>query len=193
MILSCIAALDEEMAIGKDNALPWYLPADLRMYRAHTMGKAMIMGRRTYESVGRPLPGRTSIVVTHDVHFAAPGCIIVHTLDDALAVAKKDSLERGTDEIMIIGGAGIFNELLPRADRMYLTVVHGTFSGDTFFPGFDENQWRVTRTESAPADEKNTHAITLYVLDRTAEKPLTVYPHKEPANLPEILQSSGSQ
>ena len=187
MILSCIAALDEEMAIGKDNALPWYLPADLRMYRANTMGKAMIMGRRTYDSVGRPLPGRTSIVVTRDVYFEAPGCLIVHTLDDALAVAEKDSLERGTDEIMIIGGAGIFNELLPVADRMYLTVIHGTFSGDTFFPGFDSTQWQITRSETTPADDKNTHSMTLYVLDRTTEKPLTVHPHQNPAKLPAIL------
>lgn len=190
MILSCIAALDEEMAIGKDNALPWYLPADLRMYRANTMGKAMIMGRRTYDSIGCALPGRTSIVLTHDTHFQAPGCLVVHTLDDAIAAAKKDSLERNTQEIMIIGGAGIFNELLPRADRMYLTVVHGTFSGDTFFPGFDATQWQITRSETSPANEKNSHAITLYVLDRTAEKPLAVHPHKAPAQLPSILQKA---
>ena|SRR5690554_1992734 len=190
MILSCIAALDQEMAIGKDNDLPWYLPADLRTYRATTMGKAMIMGRRTYESIGCPLPGRTSIIVTHNTDLKIPGCIVVHTLDDALTAAKKDSLERGTDEIMIIGGAGIFNELLPRADRLYLTVVHGTFSGDTFFPGFDANQWQITRSETTPADEKNSHAITLYVLDRTAEKPLTVHPHKKPAQLPSILRNT---
>ena len=109
------------------------------------------------------------------------------TLDDALAVAEKDSLERGTDEIMIIGGAGIFNELLPRADRMYLTVIHGTFSGDTFFPGFDSTQWQITRSETTPADDKNTHSMTLYVLDRTTEKPLTVHPHQNPAKLPAIL------
>lgn len=189
MILSCIAALDEEMAIGKDNTLPWHLPADLRAYRATTMGKAMIMGRRTYESIGRPLPGRTSIVVTRDTTFQAPGCIIVHSLDDALAAAEQDTRTRNTDEAMIIGGAGIFNELLPRADRMYLTVVHATFGGDTFFPGFDETQWRITHAHKTPADDANAFAMTLHVLERTAKKPLTVHPHHGPAPLPRILHS----
>lgn len=187
MILSCIAALDEQMAIGKNNTLPWHLPADLRAYRATTMGKPMIMGRRTYQSIGRALPGRTSIVLTRDPTFQAPGCLVVHTLDDALAAAQKDTLTRHTHEAMIIGGAALFNELLPRADRMYLTVVHATVHGDTFFPGFDPKQWRTTHTEHTPADTQNTHATTLHVLDRTAPKPLTVHPNHTPATLPTIL------
>lgn len=153
------------MAIGKDNALPWHLPADLRAFRKTTMGKPIVMGRRTFESIGKALPGRTNIVLSRDASFEATGCSVVHCVEAALAVAGP------VDELMVIGGAAIFAEFLDRAGRMYLTVVEGVFAGDVFFPAFDRAQWRVAGEERTAADARNPWDHTLFVLERVTPAP----------------------
>ena len=159
--ISLIAALADDGVIGIDNRLPWRLPADLRWFKQQTMGKPIVMGRKTFDSLGRrPLPGRTNIVVTTDPRYRAPGCIVVHSLDEALR-ATGDA-----DEVMIIGGASLYAQALPRADRLYLTYVHGRFAGDAHFPVFDTTQWREVRREDHPADDKNPWPYSFVILDR---------------------------
>ena len=123
--------------IGANGALPWHLPADLKRFKALTMGHAIVMGRKTWESIGRPLPGRTSVVVTHDPDYRAPGALIAHSLDAAIAACGND------DEIFVIGGAQLFLAALPLASRLYLTTLHRDFSGDTSMPDFAPEQWRL--------------------------------------------------
>ncbi|MBI2774227.1 MAG: dihydrofolate reductase, partial [Chloroflexi bacterium] len=146
--------------IGKDNALPWRLPADTRRMRQLTMGKPLIMGRRTYDSIGRPLEGRTSIVLTRDPSFHPEGVLIARTPDEALALAGK------ADEAIVFGGTQVFREFLPRADRLYLTEIDATFDGDATFPEIDEAEWvEVERTVNEP-DERNAYRYTFRTLDR---------------------------
>ena len=149
MIISLIAAMDENRLIGADNTLPWRLPADLRFFKRVTMGKPILMGRKTFESIGRPLPGRQNIVVTRDPDYAAPGCTVAHSVDAALAAAGA------AEEIMLIGGASFYAQLLPRAQRMYLTLIHHAFSGDAWFPAFDLAEWRELSREDHRADAEN--------------------------------------
>jgi dihydrofolate reductase len=148
MFVSMIAALALNGVIGKDNRLPWRLPSDLRLFKSITMGKPIIMGRRTHESIGRPLPGRHNIVVTRNKGYRSEGCTIVHSLDEALESAA------GSEEVMIIGGAELFKQFLPSADRLYLTLIDQEFEGDTYFPEFDRSQWAEVLSETvAPAGE----------------------------------------
>lgn len=151
-----VAAVAENGVIGRDNAMPWRLASDLRHFRSLTMGKPVVMGRRTYLSLGRPLPGRTNIVVSRNAAFSAPGIVVAGTFDRALEVARGDALRRGTGEVMVIGGTDIFTQCLPLADRLEITHVHARPDGDTFFPAIDTSRWRV-RTRSAhpvgPQDE----------------------------------------
>jgi dihydrofolate reductase len=164
MLLSIIVAMDANRVIGHENRLPWHLPADLQHFRRITMGKPILMGRRTWESIGRPLPGRTNIVITRDTDYRAEGCVVVHTVDAALQAA------RGHEEVMLIGGAQLYRQLLPRADRLYITHVHGEFSGDAFFPELDTADWReVERSEQVP-DGKNAHGCTFVTLERVRER-----------------------
>jgi dihydrofolate reductase len=160
MHISLIAALARNRVIGRDNQLPWRLSADLRRFKALTMGKPIVMGRKTYESIGKPLPGRTNIIVSRDSSYSAEGCCVVHSIDDAL-LAAGDS-----DEVMIMGGANLYSQLLPRADRLYLTEVQADVSGDTWFPEFDEMQWQELERESHQADEKNEFDYDFVVLAR---------------------------
>lgn len=132
--LTLIAAMARHRVIGRDNALPWRLPEDLRRFRALTMGKPVLMGRRTFASIGRALPGRENLVLTRDADFRAPGCRVFTRLDDALAAA----VER---ELMVIGGAEIYAQTIDRASRMQLTLVEADIDGDTWFPQFDPAQW----------------------------------------------------
>lgn len=161
-MLSLIVAAGEHNEIGKDGAMPWHLPADLRHFKAVTLGKPVIMGRRTWDSIGKPLPGRRNIVITRDRMWSAEGCEVAHSLPEALVMAA------GEPEIMLIGGGQLYREALPRAQRIYLTRVHGTFDADTFFPSFDMNQWRETVRETHPADAANPHACSFLVLERKA-------------------------
>lgn len=150
MIVSIIAAMDRNRLIGNRNQLPWHLPADLVHFKQVTMGKPIIMGRKTYESIGRPLPGRTNIVLTRSRDFDAEGVLVANTLQQALDYVPA------VDEVMIIGGSSIYELALPAADRLYLTFVENSFEGDAWFPEYDQGQWRMVSSEQHPADEKNS-------------------------------------
>lgn len=152
--------MGKDRVIGKDNGLPWHLPADLKRFKAITMGHPIIMGRKTYESIGKPLPGRNNIVVTRNPDFAAAGCTVVSSIDRALDAAT------GYDEAFCIGGAELFKEILPRADKVYLTLIDETFSGDVFFPELVEDEWIEVASEYHVPDEKNKFAYRYVVLTR---------------------------
>jgi dihydrofolate reductase len=165
MRVAALVAIDLDRVIGRDNALPWRLPADLKRFKRLTLGKPVVMGRRTYESIGRPLPDRHNIVVSGRPGFTAPGCEVVRSLDEALAAAAR----YGGDEAMIIGGARLFEEALPRCDRIYLSVVMARVGGDTFLPKFDERDWVEIAREDCPADATNAYAHRFLVLERRRE------------------------
>jgi dihydrofolate reductase len=152
VLVSIIAAMDRNRLIGNENQLPWHLPADLAHFKRVTMGKPIIMGRKTYESIGRPLPGRTNIVLTRSSDFNAEGVLTANTLEQALNHVSAE------DEVMIIGGSTIYELTLPRADRLYLTYVEGSFEGDAWFPDFDLEQWLIVASEEHSADQKNSSA-----------------------------------
>lgn len=145
MIISLIAAMGRNRIIGKNNSLPWKLPADMKRFKELTMGKPVVMGRKTFESIGKPLPNRTNIIITRDKNYNAQGCIVVHSLNEALEAAKGD-------EIMVAGGEQIFREFLPKAKRMYLTFIDEDFDGDAYFPEYNENEWKEIRKEKHSDD-----------------------------------------
>lgn len=149
MEISLIAAFDENRVIGKNNALPWNMPADLKHFKNITMGHYIIMGRKTYESVGTPLPGRTSIIITRQSDYKVEGAIVCASLNEALEKSV------GEEEVFIIGGAQIFKEAIKIATRIYTTVIHHAFEGDAYFTQIDDNKWKITSVENFPADEKN--------------------------------------
>ena len=159
-MLSIIAALSRNRVIGKDNQLPWRLPADLKHFKAVTLGKPVIMGRKTFESIGKPLPGRDNIVVTRDPQFRADGIAVAHSLDDALAQGRT------APEIMLIGGAQLYTQALPRAQRLYLTLIHTDIDGDAHFPKYDPAAWRETAREDHAADDSNPHSYSFVILER---------------------------
>ena len=160
MRISIIVAMAENRVIGRDNGLPWRLSADLQHFKSITMGKPIIMGRNTWESIGRPLPGRTNIVITRDTGYRAEGCELVHSLEQALAVAGA------SDEVMIIGGANLYRQTLAHADKLYLTLVKAQVEGDTRFPEIDAGEWRETGRESHGADDKNEYDYDFVTLER---------------------------
>ncbi len=140
--VSIIVAFSRNFAIGLDNGLPWHLPEDLKNFKTLTMGKPIIMGRKTFESIGRALPGRTNIVVTRKRYWASCDVLVAHNFEQALSAAKADCLEDGKDELMIIGGEEIYRAAIPLATRMYITEIDIDVAGDAFFPKFDTNDWR---------------------------------------------------
>ena len=154
-----LAAVAENGVIGRSNALPWRLSSDLQRFKALTLGKPVVMGRKTYLSIGRPLPGRTNIVVSRNPMFEAAGLVTVAHLDAALAVALGDALRRNTDEIVIIGGTEIFRQAMPRADRLELTHVHASPEGDTLFPAVDRKLWREIARSEHPAGPRDDAAF----------------------------------
>ncbi|HHJ18122.1 MAG TPA: type 3 dihydrofolate reductase [Gammaproteobacteria bacterium] len=160
MRVALIAALAENRVIGRDNQLPWRVPADLKHFKALTMGKPIIMGRKTWESIGRPLPGRDNIVVTRDAGYRAEGCKVVHSVAEALQAAGD------AGEAMIIGGANLYEQTLDVADRLYLTQIRAEVEGDARFPVIDMQAWREIERESHPADERNEFAYDFVVLER---------------------------
>ena len=160
MIISLIVAMSRNRVIGKGNALPWHLPADLKYFKRVTLGKPIIMGRKTFESIGRPLPGRVNIIVTHELTYRADGCTVVHSVEDALKAAH------GHDEVMVIGGAKLFEQTLPRAERIYLTEIDADFTGDVFFPMLQYNEWRELQRIAHQADEQNPYTYSFVVLER---------------------------
>lgn len=162
MIISIIVAVDENMGIGFENQIPWHLPADLARFKKLTMGHHLVVGRKTYESIGSALPGRMMIVLTRNQEFNAPDCKTAETLDDALKLAEK----RGEKEVFIIGGAEIYREALPLADRLYLTLVYTSAKADAYFPQFEESDWFHICVQDIPSDEKNSLSTTFKHLVR---------------------------
>jgi len=158
--ISLVVAISRNLVIGRDNKLPWRLPADLAFFKRVTMGHPMIMGRRTFESIGKPLPGRLNIVVTHQAAFEAQGCVVVHSMGEAYAAAGN------AEEVCVIGGSAIFAEALPIADRIYLTEVDADVEGDTFFPEFDRSLWVETELERHEVDERHRLPFRILQLDR---------------------------
>jgi dihydrofolate reductase len=152
--------------IGRGGALPWRIPSDLRLFRRLTLGKPVIMGRKTFESIGKPLDGRDDIVVTRDPAFHAAGVIVKSTLAAAIDEARTLAAGRGLNEVMVIGGAEVFREVLPQAERIYLTRVHGSPAGDTFLPPIPAHEWREARREALPRGDADEFACTLVVLER---------------------------
>jgi len=161
MIVSLIAAVASNGVIGRGGGLPWHLPADLARFKRVTTGHHMVMGRRTWESIGcRPLPGRPTIVVTRNRDYAADRATVAHSLEEALRLVGDD------DEVFIAGGEAIYRDALPVADRIHLTRIHADFDGDTHFPSFDEAEWRVVFEEHHERDEKNAYPYTFQVWER---------------------------
>ena len=160
MKVSLIVAVAENNVIGKNNQLAWHLPADLKLFKNLTTGHHIIMGRKTYESIGKPLPNRTSVVITRQDNYKADGYIVVKSLQEAIKISKDDN------EVFIIGGAEIFREAIPIVDRIYLTRIHHTFEGDTFFQEPDPNSWKeIKRTDFNP-DEKNKYPYSFCILEK---------------------------
>jgi dihydrofolate reductase len=159
MIISLVVAMAENRVIGKNNALPWRLSADLKRFRRLTMGHPIIMGRKTYESIGRPLDGRENVVISRNPNFRPDGVTVVQSIDEALASAKDA-------EIMIIGGADIYEQTLPRADRIHLTLIHQGFDGDVYFPEIGEGEWKETEREDVDAGVDATFGYSFITLER---------------------------
>jgi dihydrofolate reductase len=166
MRICLIWAMTKNRVIGRDNQLPWHLPDEMRHFMRTTLGKPVIMGRKQFQSMGKPLPRRTNIVLSRNPDFAAAGVAVVRTLDDALSYAEAVDRDPGNDEIMVIGGAEIYALALPRADRLYCTVIDAELDGDTFFPEFDLSQWRETRRSEHPADARHAYGYSVRVLER---------------------------
>lgn len=163
MIISLIVAMDEKRGIGLDGHLPWHLPADLKRFKSLTMSHHLIMGRKTYESIGNPLPGRTMIIVTRNPNYQPDGCMVARSLDTAIEFARM-----GMDnEAFIIGGGDLFEQSIDLADRIYLSLIHASLTADVFFPEIDDKKWQVVKSELVPADEKNLYDFTFKILERT--------------------------
>ncbi|OGT19311.1 MAG: dihydrofolate reductase [Gammaproteobacteria bacterium RBG_16_57_12] len=159
-MISIIVAMADNRVIGIGNRLPWHLPGDLKWFRQNTLGKPVIMGRKTFESIGRPLPDRTNIIVTRDRDYHQAGCLVAHSIDEALNACREAA------EVMIMGGASFYEQLLPRADRLYLTQVHAEVPGDAWFPDIDWTQWRETWREDHGGDDKNPYPYSLVRYER---------------------------
>lgn len=160
MILSLLVAMDEKRGIGKAGGLPWRLSSDLKRFRTLTMGHHIIVGRKTFDSIGKPLPGRQTIIVTRNADFHHEGCFIARSVDDAIQLARA----RGESEAFICGGAEIYAQAMSAADRMYLTLVHADANADTFFPEWSREQWIERESQSHAADEKNQYPFTFKLL-----------------------------
>jgi dihydrofolate reductase len=161
--LSIVVAAAENDVIGVRNELPWRLPDDLRRFKALTLGKPVLMGRKTFESIGKPLPGRMNLVVTRQHDWTAPGCVVAGSIEEAIGAAGP------VPEIAIIGGGQIFSEVLPRVNTIYLTRVHVALNGDAYFPRLVPDEWRETDREDHAADERHAYAFSFVTLERRVE------------------------
>ena len=162
MITSIIVAASENNVIGKDNRLPWHLPADLKYFKNTTWAMPIIMGRRTFESIGKPLPGRHNVVITRNKDYKAEGTTVVSNLGDAVKAAESNDV----NELFIIGGAELFNSTIDQAQRIYLTRVHVKIDGDVFFPELDMENWKLVSEKHMDADEKNEFALSFQVWEK---------------------------
>ncbi len=158
--ITLIAAMARGRVIGINNSLPWDLPADMKHFREQTMGKPILMGRKTYDSIGRPLPGRHNIVVTRDASLRIDGCTVVQSIDAAISAAGE------VDEVMVMGGASFYQQLLPRADRLVLTLIDLEVEGDAWFPAWEPSGWKEVVREEHQPDEKNRMAYSFVELNR---------------------------
>ena len=166
--LAIIVAAAENGVIGKNNALPWHLPEDLRYFKRVTMGKPIVMGRKTFESIGRPLPGRTNIVISRNPQFLAEGVKVAASLDEALRLAGNVALIDGVEELVVIGGTEIYRTAIPRANRLYITEVHATVDGDALLPEINWEHWAEVARESHTAAGPNPYDYSFVVYDRVA-------------------------
>jgi len=159
--ISIAVAVGENFAIGKNNQLLWHMPADLKFFKQTTTGHTVIMGRKTFDSVGRPLPNRRNIVITRDTQLKINGVEVVNSLPEALEITKEEE-----KPVFIVGGAEIYKQALPLTHTLYLTTIHHQFEADTFFPTINRSEWKVVKSESHAADEKNPYDYTFEVLER---------------------------
>ena len=153
MIISLIAAMGRNRVIGKNNSLPWRLPEDMKRFKDLTLGKPVVMGRKTFESIGKPLPDRKNIILTREKSYKSEECVVVHSVDEALRAAKDN------EEVMVIGGEQIFREFLPIANKMYLTFIEQDFEGDSYFPHYDKSEWKEAKRE----EHKNEKYMLVFV------------------------------
>ena len=159
-MVSIIVAMGRNRAIGKDNQLMWHLPADLKHFKQVTMSKPVIMGRKTFESIGKLLPGRTNVVVTRQAGYTAPGCLVAGSLEEALGLVEREP------EVFIAGGGEIYRQAIPVTDRMYITIIEQDFDADTFFPEFNAGEWVIAEERRHEADEKNNYSMIFRTYDR---------------------------
>jgi dihydrofolate reductase len=162
MIISAIVAMAKNNVIGRENEIPWYLPEDFKWFKKHTLNHTIIMGRKCFESIGRPLPKRTNIIVSRDIFFLVSGCMVVYDLKEAIEVARLE----GETELFIIGGGEIYRQSMHLLDKLYITHVDATVDGDVFFPKYDENDWNQVFEEKHLKDEKNEFDYTFTILEK---------------------------
>ncbi len=160
MIISIIAAMGKNKVIGKNNSLPWKLPADMNHFKELTTGKPVIMGRKTFESIGKPLSNRTNIIITCDKNYKAEDCVVVHSIEEALNAAEN------YEEVMVIGGSQIYKEFLPKANKMYLTLIDADFEGNVFFPDYKVEEWKEIAYEEHERDANNQYNYIFLTLER---------------------------
>jgi dihydrofolate reductase len=159
MSISFIVAMDIQQAIGQGNDLPWRLPADLAYFKRKTLNHTVLMGRKTYESIGKPLANRTNVIITTNEDYKAEGCIVVHSVEEAAAQFAEE-------EVFVIGGAEIFRLFMPIVDRLYITLIEHEFEADTFFPDFDVEEWSLVSSEDGVTDEKNPYTYSFLVYEK---------------------------
>ena len=160
MFISIIAAMDRNRVIGRNNQMPWHLPADFKYFKSITMGKPIIMGRKTYDSMGHPLPGRRNIILSHNINLQIPHCEVLHSLEEALKLLENEN------EVFIIGGENLFMQALPITQRLYFTLIHNNFVGDTYFPDWQENNWQEITCARHEADQYNAWDYDFIVLEK---------------------------
>lgn len=164
--LVIVVAVAENGVIGRKQQLPWRIPGDLKHFKAVTTGKPLVMGRKTYESIGKPLPGRTNLVLTRDRDWHADGVVVAHSLDEILRLASEDARKTGAREIAIIGGSSLFAETLPSVSKIELTEIHASPEGDVHFPAYDRGAFRETRREGPMQGEKDEYPYSVVTLER---------------------------
>ncbi|ADU31667.1 dihydrofolate reductase [Evansella cellulosilytica] len=161
-MISMIAAMGKNREIGLNGEMPWHLPNDLKFFKKTTSGHSVLMGRKTYESIGRPLPNRRNLVVTRSESFHADGVEVLHSLDDVKPLVNSE------EEFFVIGGATLYEQLMPIAKRLYITSINAEFEADTYFPAIDEIEWKIVSSEKGIVDEKNKYEHTFQVFERTS-------------------------
>lgn len=164
--IALMVAASENGVIGRDNQLPWHLPKDLQHFKKTTLGKPVVMGRKTFDSIGRPLPGRPNVVVTRQQDYQADGVSVASSLEHGLEIAAQKAIESDSSEVMLIGGAELYRQGLPLVERVYLTKVHADIEGDAFFPTLPDSDWRCIEEEKHEACERNPFSYSFCIYER---------------------------